>query len=58
MTANEGIRSAIKDAGLRHWQIAAALNLSESAFCRLLRRELSEEKRIHILAIIANLNKK
>lgn len=38
---NTDIRKEIKSAGLRHWQIARALGISENTFCRRLREELT-----------------
>ena len=42
--ANLEIRSAISNAGLRHWQVADAVGISEATLCVWLRRPLSNER--------------
>lgn len=54
---NERIRKAAKSAGVRHWQIAEALEMTEGTFCRLLRHELSAEEKQKIMEIIQKLSK-
>ena len=50
--SNKDIRQAIKDANLRHWQVAEALQIHEGNFSRQLRRELSEERKREVLQAI------
>jgi hypothetical protein len=52
---NQDIRTAIVEAGLKHWQVAAEYGLHVSNFTCLLRHELDPAKREKILAIISNL---
>ena len=40
---NTAIRNAIQSAGVRHWMVADKLGVSETTFCRMLRKELSED---------------
>ena len=54
---NKDIRAAIADAGLRMWQVAEALNIADTTFCRKLRRELSDEDKARVYAAIAELAK-
>ena len=54
---NKDIRAAIADAGLRMWQVAEALNIADTTFCRKLRRELSDEDKERVYAVIAELSK-
>lgn len=49
---NAEIRSRIKSAGLRHWQIAEAMGVNEFSFSRMLRHELPTEKQKYILQLI------
>ncbi len=52
---NKRIREAAKKAGVKLWQIAEALGMTDGNFSRKLRRELPEEEQTHIIAIIHNL---
>ena len=54
---NSEIRSAATEKGVRLWQIAEAMGLSESAFCRKMRRELPPELKSKALEIIEKLSK-
>lgn len=49
---NERIRNAIKNNGLRHWEVADALGISEATFVRMMRHELPDEDRDRILEVI------
>ena len=42
---NQGIRDAIKEAGLKHWQVAKLMGVSEAAICRWLRDDPMPEER-------------
>ena len=53
--ANKDIREAAKTAGVRLWQIANKLKVSEATITRLLRIELSAEKKVEFLKIIDEL---
>lgn len=53
--ANEKIRQAIEKSGLRYWQIADKLGITDGNFSRLLRKELPEEKQSEIYNIISEL---
>lgn len=52
---NMDIRFAIQKAGFRNWQIAESLNITESHFSRMLRHELSEERKQEVFAAIEKL---
>lgn len=54
---NIDIRKTAKTAKLPLWAIADAMGISEPTMTRLLRRELPEEEKQRILAIIRNLSK-
>lgn len=54
---NQDIRNEIKAAGLKLWQIAEGLGINDGNFSRLLRRELSGEKKAEIRSIIEKLKK-
>ena len=49
MMNNIEIREAIKESGFRHWQIADMIGIADTTFCRMLRRELPEDKKQEIL---------
>lgn len=53
---NEEIRKAIKNSGLKHWEVAYALGVNDGNFSRKLRIELSEAEKTEILDIIMNLS--
>lgn len=55
MVANQQIREAAKSAGVKLWEIAAKVGITDSNFSRKLRRELSQAETARILAIISNL---
>lgn len=52
---NVDIRNEIRNAGLFHWQVAEQMNVSECTFCRILRRELSTEKKEAVRTAIRQL---
>lgn len=52
---NKDIRDYARIKDVRLWQIADKLNLCDSNFSRLLRHELSEEKKAEIKTIIDEL---
>ncbi|MGM9659844.1 MAG: hypothetical protein ACI3WQ_04520 [Faecousia sp.] len=50
--ANKDIRNAAGGHGIRLWQVAEAIGMNESAFSRKLRKELPQEEKKKVLAII------
>ena len=52
---NFDIRLAATGAGVRLWQIAEALGITDSSFSRKLRKELSDSQKQEILGIIERL---
>ena len=55
MVANQQIREAAKNAGVKLWEIAAKVGVTDSNFSRKLRRELSQAETARILTIISDL---
>lgn len=55
---NLDIRGEAVTAGVKQWQIAEAMEISESYFSRKLRHELPEEEKEKIRSIIKELAKK
>ena len=49
---NVGIREAARALGVRWWQVADVLGVSEAYVTRMLRHELTEEQRERVLAAI------
>lgn len=49
---NIEIRKAIKESGFKHWQIADIIGVADTTFCRMLRRELPEDRKQEILTAI------
>ena len=54
---NKEIRVAAKNAGIRLWDVAEAYGISDINFSRKLRKELPQEEKDKILAIIDKLAK-
>ena len=54
--ANEKLRTIAREKGVFLWQIAEMLGISEPTMTRLLRTELSEDKRARIMAAINELS--
>ena len=52
---NQDIKEAIRNAGLKFWQAADRLGLNDGNFSRKLCKELPEEEKAKIRAIIAQL---
>ena len=50
---NMEIRVEMTKRGMKQWQLAALLGLSESVFSRKLRKELPQEEKDRILKVIA-----
>lgn len=57
MKANQAIRMAAKRQGVKHWQIAAYLGISEPTIMRWLRFPLSEEREKAIWEAIEAISK-
>lgn len=54
---NQTIRRTAAGAGVKLWQIADKLGITDSHFSRILRKELPEEKQSQIMQIIAKLER-
>ena len=54
---NQKIRQAAKEANVFHYEIADRLHIQDSAFSRMLRKELPEETSRKILAIIQDVSR-
>lgn len=52
MLKNYSIRVAAKERGVRLWEVADRLGISEPSMTRKLRRELSDNEKIELLDII------
>ena len=55
---NQDVRKAFSGAGLKQWQVAEALKVSEFQFSRELRHELTPERKKQVFAVIAELKEK
>lgn len=55
--ANQTIRLTAAGAGVKLWQIADRLGITDCSFSRLLRKELPADKQAQIMQIIAELEK-
>ena len=55
--ANKIVRDELKSRGVRHWELAHALGVSEQTLVRWLRFELSEDKQIKMLEKIEEIVK-
>lgn len=51
------IRKAIEHANVKHWEVASYLGVSDTTFCRWLRKELPKDKQADILNAIKELSK-
>ena len=56
--ANLIIRDELKARGVRHWELAAALGVSEQTLVRWLRFELDEERQLEMLMKIEEITKR
>jgi len=57
MKANQKVREQAQKMGVKHWQIAEHLDISEPTIMRWLRVPLSEERERAIMAAIKELAK-
>lgn len=55
--ANEDIRKAASEAGVKLWMVAEAIGMNDSCFSRLLRRELPDERKQNIFQAIEQVAK-
>jgi len=53
---NQEIRDAAKKNGVKLWEIADRVGMTDSNFSRKLRKELPENERTAILSIIENIH--
>ena len=58
MLANSDIRSTAKTKGVRLWETAEFLNVSDPTMTRMLRRELPNEEKQRFLSIIEEIASK
>lgn len=58
MKKNNDIRELAKRNGICLWQIADKLNMQDSNFSKMLRTELTSEKKMKIVKIIKELSEK
>lgn len=52
------VQTILKDCGLRQWQLAEALGISEYTLCKRLRRPLTEEFKAEVCKAIETLREK
>jgi predicted XRE-type DNA-binding protein len=52
---NLDLRQAVEQSGLKYQAIAAAMGVSASWLCRLMKKDLSPEEKIRILSAIQRL---
>ena len=52
---NQEIRRACKVHGVKLWEVAEALGITDASFSRKMRRELPDDEREKVLAIIQKL---
>lgn len=57
MKKNLEIRTLTKESGLKLWQVAEKLNLSDGNFSRKLRREFSDVEKSQVFEVIHTLIK-
>lgn len=53
--SNLDVRSEIKNAGFFHYAVASEMGISETTFCRMLRKELPLDTKLQIYAAIGRL---
>ena len=56
--ANKIIREELKARGVRHWELAAELGISEQTIVRRLRFELDEDRQLEMLMKIEEIAKR
>ena len=55
--SNRDVQINILSSGLMKWQIAEAIGIADTTFSKWLRKELSEDKKALLLAVIEKLAK-
>jgi hypothetical protein len=55
--ANETLKGYAKEQGVKLWEVAEALKVAESTFCKHLRRELPEEQAAQVRGVIDQLHR-
>lgn len=55
MQNNVELRVAAKSSGVKLWEVAEAIGISDGMFSRKLRRELPERERVKLLHIVAEI---
>ncbi|MDX8045452.1 hypothetical protein SH601_05560 [Gracilibacillus sp. S3-1-1] len=55
---NKDIRKAIGEANLKYWQVAEEYGISDGNFSRLLRKEMSKEKKKEVFESIEKAKRK
>ena len=58
MKTNEKIRKAMKLRGIRQWELAEQMGISEPTFTRMMRHELSDEKQEAIISTLNDMESK
>ena len=58
MTNNIDIKTEALKSGVMMWEIADSMGILDSAFSRMLRKELPDEKKTEIFNIIANIRER
>lgn len=58
MQANMEIRTMAKDSGVKLWEVAEAIGITDGMLSRKLRRELPQVERRKILSIVADIAKR
>ena len=56
MKANQELRDAAKEAGVKQWEIAVHIGISEPTLVRWMRMPMPSERRKRILTAIAELS--
>jgi DNA-binding XRE family transcriptional regulator len=51
---NERIRRELKVVGMKQWQLAELMGISEQTICRKFRKELPEDEQQRIIELIQN----
>lgn len=55
LSMNKDIKNAMKTAGVKQWEVAQAISIGETTFCRKMRNTIPEKEKIIILEAIEKL---
>ena len=55
---NEQIRTVMHRSGVKQWEVAEQLGISEFTYCRWSRSELPDDKKVQILQAISDVKSK